>query len=186
VNPFVQPVLLVLVAADQSGDAQGVFSLAGLISGLGGVGAGSLLVWVVKLVLDRTIPSRSDNRASASLVLDSLSNMVKVLQEEKKEDADRLKAKQDRIDQLELDADTDFARVQDMRKEIMELQARLAKKERHIRILVLELRRLGATITGLDEETEDDADIEVTMAPDEVAAVRASLNTGSTPTAPTP
>jgi septal ring factor EnvC (AmiA/AmiB activator) len=147
-------------------------TLGGLISGLGGAGALGIIYYIVKLVLDKTIPSRSDNRASTSLVLDSLSNMVKVLQDEKKEDAVRLKAKQDRIDQLESEADADFARIQDLRTEILELRERLGRKDRHIKILVLELQKLGATITGLDSNNESNEGVEVTMKPEEVRALR--------------
>lgn len=145
--------------------------LNALLSGGGGATLVALLIWVGKLVLDRTVPSRSDSRASQSLVLESLSNMVKVLQEEKTADATRLEAKQDRIDSLEEASNKDYDLISELRSEITDLRNRLAVKDRHIRILVLELRRLGAQVTGLDPDASVE-DIEVTMNPDEINSLR--------------
>lgn len=145
--------------------------LNALLSGGGGATLVALLIWVGKLILDRTVPSRSDSRASQSLVLESLSNMVKVLQEEKTADAARLESKQDRIDSLEEASNKDYDLITELRTEITDLRNRLAVKDRHIRILVLELRKLGAQVTGLDTEA-DISDIEVTMNPDEIKSLR--------------
>lgn len=149
--------------------------LNGIIGGGGTAAILGVAYYVGKLIVDKAVPSRSDSRASQTLVLDSLSNMVKVLQEEKIQDADRLRVKQARIDELEDSADADYDRLRDMRSEIVELRDRLAQKDRHIRILVLELSRLGAVVTGLDENVAVE-DIEVTMNPEEVRAARAQVN----------
>jgi hypothetical protein len=123
-----------------------------------GGGAGATLVglgyFVIKLILDRTIPSRSDARANVTLLLDGLNNMVAVLREERAADAQRLVEKQARIDFLEKEADADFARLSDLREEIAEINKRLARKERSIATLVFELRRLGATVQGIDLEDD--------------------------------
>ncbi len=155
-------------AADQQANA---LDLNALLSGGGGATLVALIIWVGKLVLDRTVPSRSDSRASQSLVLESLSNMVKVLQEEKTADATRLGDKQARIDVLEDSATKGYDLITELRNEVTALRNRLAVKDRHIRILVLELRRLGAQVTGLDAEASLE-DIEVTMDPESVKSLR--------------
>lgn len=126
----------------------------------GGVGAGivSSLIYIIKLIADRAIPSRSDARANVTLVIEGLNNMVKVLQEEKKADADRLEVKQQRIMTLEQAGDRDYAQITELRQEIVDLRTRLATKDRHINALVAELRKLGRQVTGLDLV---DADIAV-------------------------
>lgn len=118
----------------------------------GGAGAALMaaLIYTVKLVLDRTVPSRSDSRASVSLVLEGLTNMVKVLQEEKLSDAKRLADRQSRIDSLEGEADKDYERIKDFRNEVIDLTTRLSTKDRHINILITELNKLGAQVTGMD------------------------------------
>lgn len=131
------------------------FDLNGIISGGTGAGLLALLYWVIKLILDRTIPSRSDARANVTIVLEGLSNMVKVLQEEKIEDAKRLTAKQERIDVLEGAADKDYETIGELRAEIMDLRRRLATKDRHIQVLVQQLRLLGATVTGIEMDPEE-------------------------------
>ena len=148
-------------AAAQSG---GGFSwdLNSLVSGGTGAGLFALVVFIVKLILDRTIPSRSDARANVTLVLEGLSNMVKVLQEEKIADAARLAKKQERIDLLESAADKDYETIGELRAEIIELRNRLAQRDRHIMTLVQELRKLGAQVTGLSL-TDLDESLEITM-----------------------
>lgn len=128
------------------------FSLNSLVSGGAGTVIVGLLYFVVKLVLDRTIPSRSDQRASTSLLIEGLNNMVKILQEEKESDAKRLLAKQERIETLEVASDKDYEKIKELRLEINELRERLATKERHIVTLVNELRRFGSVVTGLELE----------------------------------
>lgn len=166
---------MILFAAEAASEQAASLDLNALLSGGGGATLVALIIWVGKLVLDRTIPSRSDSRASQSLVLESLSNLVSVLQEEKTADAARLEAKQDRIETLEASATTDYDTITELRNEITDLRNRLAIKDRHIRILVMELRRLGAQVTGLDTDANAVEDIEVTM---DTSTVR-SLQPGS-------
>ncbi len=132
----------------------------------GGVGAGvvSGVIYVIKLILDRTVPSRSDARANVTLVIEGLNNMVTVLQEEKKQDAERLDEKQKRIDLLQEAAEKDYDRITELRQEIIDLRTRLATKDRHINSLVAELRKLGRTVTGLDLVDADVAVITITDA----------------------
>ena len=138
--------------------------LNGLISGGAGASLIALVIWVFKLILDRTIPSRSDARANVTIVLEGLSNMVKVLQDEKIADANRLADKQARIDVLEGSADKDFELIAELRKEILDLRHRLQTKERHIQILAHQLRLLGAQVAGIESDPEDELDqLEITM-----------------------
>lgn len=127
----------------------------------GGLGAAlvGLFIYVGRLLLDRFVPSRTDARASYQMVLDGLNNMVKVLQEEKLADAERLKVKQARIDELENMAERDYTAIRELRAERDDLERRIHVKDRHIAILVNELRKLGREVTGLDI----DEDPEVTV-----------------------
>lgn len=145
------------------------FDLNTLVSGGTGAGLMAVAIFAIKLVLDRTIPSRSDARANVTMVLEGLNNMVKVLQEEKIADAKRLTDRQARIDTLEQAADKDYDRISELRSEIIDLRNRLAQKERHINTLVRELRKLGAQVSGLDIE---DFDLEVTHTAEEMKALR--------------
>lgn len=167
---------LIFAAAAPDGSGGGSFmDLNSLVSG----GAGATLVgagwFVIKLILDRTIPSRSDARANVTLVLEGLNNMVKVLQEEKLADAKRLADKQARIDQLEEAADKDYDRISELRAEIIDLRNRLAQKDRHINSLVSELRKFGAVVTGLELE---DVDLEITMPKDKIKKLRDEAGAG--------
>lgn len=146
---------------------QQMFDLNTIVSGGSGAALMAAIIYVGKLVADRTIPSRSDNRANVTLVLEGLNNMVKVLQEEKLADAKRLEDKQRRIDALESEADKDYDRISELRAEIIDLRTRLATKDRHINTLVSELRKLGATVTGLELE-----DIEVSLTREEMDQMR--------------
>lgn len=163
----------VATAAAAAASASPGIDLNGIIGGGGTAVILGVAYYIAKLIVDKRVPSRSDSHASQELVLDSLSNMVKVMQEEKIQDADRLRAKQARIDELEQNADTDYDRLRDMRAEIVELRDRLAQKDRHIRILVLELRRLGAVVTGIEEQTET-GDIEITLNDEDSREIRAN------------
>jgi chromosome segregation ATPase len=162
----------ILLAAAPAAEAAGglAFNLDTMVSGGVGAAVVSAIIYVVKLILDRTIPSRSDARANVGMVLDGLNNMVKVLQEEKLADAKRLSDKTDRIELLESAADKDYNRISELRAEIIDLRNRLATKDRHINTLVSALRRLGAQVTGL--ELEDFEDIEVTHTADQVKELR--------------
>ena len=139
----------------------GDLTLNNIIAGGAGATLMGLVIWVAKLVLDRTIPSRSDARANVSLVLEGLSNMVKVLQEEKIADANRLADKQRRIDELEAEASTDYTTVRDLRREIQELTDRLALKDRHIQTLIEELRKFGVQVVGLSVDTASEERLEI-------------------------
>jgi hypothetical protein len=154
----------IFTTADPAATPAIAFDLNGIISGGTGAGIFALVVFVIKLVLDRTIPSRSDARANVTIVLEGLSNMVKVLQEEKIADAARLADKQKRIDTLESAADKDFESIGELRKEILDLRTRLATKDRHIGVLVHQLRLLGAVVTGIELDEEDDIEsLEITL-----------------------
>lgn len=142
------------------------FDLNTIISGGTGATIVGAAYFIFKTLFEKTVPSRSDARASTQLVLEGLNNMVKVLQEEKQADAERLTKKQVRIDELEQAADVDYDRIRELRDEILDLQGRLAQKDRHIATLVRELRRLGAQVTGLDLE-----DVEVTAPREEVRRI---------------
>lgn len=153
--------LLIHVLGADAAASPADLSLNSLVSGGAGTVIVGLIYFVVKLILDRTIPSRSDTRASTSLLIEGLNNMIKVLQAEKESDAKRLEQKQDRIHNLEQASDKDYEKIQDLRADINELRERLATKERHIATLVSELRRFGSVVTGLDLE-----DLTVTHDPD--------------------
>lgn len=157
----------IAMSAAPGGGAGGItFDLNGIISGGTGAGLFALIAFVIKLVLDRTIPSRSDARANVTIVLEGLSDMVKVLQEEKIADAKRLADKQERIELLEGSSEKDFETIAELRKEILDLRHRLQTKDRHIKILVHQLRLLGATVTGIElAEDEDFEHLEITIPP---------------------
>ncbi len=149
------------------------FDFNTLVSGGTGATIMAALIFVGKIILDRTIPSRSDARANVAMLIEGLNNMVKVLQEEKLADAKRLQDKQARIDVLEDAADKDYDRIKELRDEIIDLRLRLAQKERHINTLVSELRKVGAQVIGLNLD-DLETDLEITL-PSEV--IRRSLPT---------
>ena len=157
----------IAMSAAPGGGAGGItFDLNGIISGGTGAGLFALIAFVIKLVLDRTIPSRSDARANVTIVLEGLSDMVKVLQEEKIADAKRLADKQERIELLEGSSEKDFETIAELRKEILDLRHRLQTKDRHIKILVHQLRLLGATVTGIELAVDEDFEnLEITIPP---------------------
>lgn len=126
-----------------------------LVTGGSGAAIMAAIIFVGKLILDRTIPSRSDTRASLTLVLESLKNMVAVLQDEKRSDAQRLSEKQERIDVLEESSTADYNRIIELRTEIIDLRSRLAQKDRHIRMLIAELQKLGISDWPSEESEED-------------------------------
>lgn len=154
-----------------SGVSVPVIDLNGLVTGGTGAAIMAALLFAGKLVLDRAIPSRSDARASQSLVLQGLQQLVKVLQEEKVADATRLQNKQDRIEQLEKAADLDYDRIKELRAEVIDLGNRLATKDRHITLLVGELKKLGAHISGIDLA---EMDLEITIPADQLRKERES------------
>lgn len=159
--------LEIIIAAVDTEAAMPSFDLNTLVSGGAGAAFMGALIFVGRLILDRTIPSRSDTRANVTMLIEGLNNMVKVLQEEKQADAERLRDKQARIDVLEGAADKDYDRIKELREEIIELRTRLAQKDRHINTLVSELRKIGAQVIGLDLE-----DIEVTLPAEVIRKVR--------------
>lgn len=152
----------ILTAAGESPIALDLNALIG-----GGTGATAVgIIWYIgKLILDRTVPSRSDARANITILLEGLQSMVKVLQDEKEADAQRLKDRQARIDILEGESDTNYVRRAEMQAEIIELRVRVAQKDRHIRELVHMLTQLGAKVVGVDTDN-----IEITLPSNAVAA----------------
>lgn len=139
------------------------FDLNSLVGGGAGATLVGLIFYVGKLILDRTIPSRSDARANITILLEGLQSMVKVLQDEKLADAKRLADRQVRIDQLEEESDVNYQRRAEMQAEIIELRSRVAQKDRHIRELTHMLTQLGASVVGLDGDY-----LEVTLPTEEV------------------
>lgn len=168
--------ILLMAAAAANGTGSFSFDLNSIVSGGTGAALFALVVWVFKLILDRTIPTRSDHRADYTMLIDGLSNMVRVLQEEKIADAKRLADKQIRIDTLEGAADKDYETIADLRGEILDLRQRLNQKDRHIQLLTVELRKLGAVVTGLDISSDDEDSLEITL-PTEVRRREPKPNT---------
>lgn len=138
------------------------FNLDAFLSGSVGASLVALAIWIVKLLLDRFVPSRADSRANIGLLIENLKNMVEVLQEEKRTDAQRLADKQARVDVLEAAADADYEKILELRTEVQELRKLLGRRNHHITILVTSLRQLGAEITGLEHEVTMDS-LEITM-----------------------
>ncbi len=158
---------LVAVMADDVPADAAVIDLNSIVGGGAGATLVGLIFYVGKLILDRTIPSRSDARANISILLEGLQSMVKVMQAEKDADAQRLKDRQARIDILEEASDTDYSRKAELQAEIIELRATVARKERHIKELVHMLTALGAKVVGLDTDN-----LEITLPSAEVAEER--------------
>lgn len=159
-------VLSLFVAVDPT-PASGAFDLNSLLGGGAGATLVAVIFYVGKLILDRTIPSRSDSRANITILLEGLQSMVKVLQDEKAADAKRLTDRQSRIDVLEEESDTNYVRKAEMQAEIIELRARVAQKDRHIKELVHLLTRMGAKVVGLDADYLD-----ITLPAAEIVAAR--------------
>lgn len=137
-------------------DTPSLFPAFDLNQFLGG-GAVALVVaiayFVIRLLFDRAIPTRSDGRESISLVVESLNATIKIMQEEKSSDLSRLKSALDRADKLEADADVDYAKLNDLRSEVVDLRNRLARKDQHITTLVHELKKLGVSVLGQRDDT---------------------------------
>ena len=170
INPFLVLAASLVTAADTADDTMAGIDFNTLLQG-GSSGAivGAVLI-IIKLVVDRTLPGRSDQRANVQITLDSLNNVIKVLQEEKTADAKRLEDKQARIDVLEVEAEKDYDRISELRGEIIDLRQRLAVKDRHITALVSQLRRLGVVVAGIEL---DDTNLEITFTQEEIQATRA-------------
>lgn len=149
-------------AAAVTPSAEGIsLDLNALVGGGAGAATLGLLYYVFRVILDRTVPSRSDARANVSMLLEGLQGMVKILQEEKEADAKRLSDRQARIDALENEADINYARKAEMQAEIIDLRSRLAQKERHIKHLLDLLRQLGAEVP--DPSKLDAERLEITL-----------------------
>lgn len=159
--------MLLLVAAATDESTPGVIDLNALVGGGAGATLVGIIFYVGKLILDRTIPSRSDSRANISILLEGLQSMVKVLQDEKNADAERLANRQARIDALEEESYINYSRKAEMQAEIIELKARVAQKDRHIKQLAYMLSQLGAEVGGLEEDT-----LEITLPASEVNKLR--------------
>jgi chromosome segregation ATPase len=166
---------LFTVLATPEATASAGWDLDTFMSGGTGAAIMAALIFSGKLILDRTIPSRSDGRANIALVLEGLNNMVKILQEEKLADAKRLADKTARVDALELAADRDYDRISELRVEIIELRTRLSTKDRHINTLVSELRKFGAQVTGMELE-DMSSDLEITSPLSEVRRIREDIS----------
>lgn len=146
-------VSLLLLGADTAESDPMTLDLNAVVGGGAGATIVTVIVYVGKLILDRTIPSRSDARANITILLEGLQSMVKVLQDEKQADAKRLADRQTRIDTLEEESDDNYKRRAEMQAEIIELRARVAQKDRHIREFTHVLVQLGASVSGFDTDT---------------------------------
>ena len=155
---------LTAVMADEAPVA---IDLNSILGGSAGATLVGLIFYVGKLILDRTIPSRSDARANITVLLEGLQSMVKVMQAEKDADAKRLADRQARIDILEEASGADYARKAELQAEVIDLRVTVARKERHIKELVHMLTSLGAKVDGLDSDN-----LEITLPASEVAEQR--------------
>jgi uncharacterized coiled-coil protein SlyX len=144
---------LLAAAADPAVPADAGIQLNDVIGGGAGATVFGLVWFVVKFVLDRTVPSRSDSRANVGMVLEGLNNVVKVLQEEKAAETDRMAAKQKRIEELELQATADDHTIKELKTEVFDLGQVVKRKDITIRTLVTELQRMGANVSGFELDT---------------------------------
>lgn len=126
--------------------------LNGFLSGAAGASILAGIVFIVKLMFDRLVPTRTDKRGDVAQAFDVLKEISSILRAEKKEDAERLQVKQARIDVLELESEKDYNLIRELRTEITELQKRLATKELHIQQLTEQIERLGARVIAGDED----------------------------------
>jgi hypothetical protein len=163
----------VMSAAADAADDSGI-DLNAFVSGGSGVGAVGAILLLIKLVLDRTLPGRSDQRANVQIVLESLNNTIKILQEEKTADSRRLEDKQDRINALETEAEKDYDRISELRAEIIDLRNRLGVKDRHIQALVSQLRKVGILVTGIEL---DGSETEISFTPNSSNPQRSQSDT---------
>lgn len=129
------------------------------LDGVIGGGATTLIlgaiIYVGKLFADRFIPSRTDKRDNLAQVLDGLNEIIKVLQAEKKEDVARLRAKEERIAELEKDSHENYTALREARDEILELIGRMATKDAHIATLTEQLRRFGHQLANPEEPSTE-------------------------------
>lgn len=125
---------------------------------LGG-GAVALVVaiayFVIRLLFDRAIPTKSDGRDSFSLIVESMNTTIRIMQDDKASDLARLQNALDRADRLEHDASADYAKLNELRAEVADLRFRLIRKEQHIQVLVAELKKLGIMIHGYKEDSSE-------------------------------
>lgn len=162
------PYILPLVVSAEDASASGFVDLNSLVGGGAGAALIGILYYVGRIIVDRTIPSRSDTRANITILLEGLQSMVKVLQDEKEADARRIADRQKRIDELEHESTVSFHQRAEMQAEIIDLRARVAQKDRHIRQLVSMLTQLGAQVESLDTDV-----IEITLPAESEAIKRA-------------
>jgi hypothetical protein len=109
--------------------------------------------FVIRLLFDRAIPTKSDGRESISLVVESLNATIKIMQEDRASDVTRLQTALDRTDRLESDAAVDYTKLNELRAEIVDLRNRLVRKDQHISTLITELRKLGIAVIGYKDDT---------------------------------
>lgn len=128
-------------------------SVSPIVSGGLGSALTLVVIYIVKLIADRFVPTRSDSRASMQMVVDSLKQAIDTLAADKEADSGRYIKLQNRVDELEQEAARDYEVIRALREELGELRERLHKKDQSILSLVAELRKLGATVTGVDLET---------------------------------
>lgn len=128
-------------------------SLDGIFNTTVSGGVLALLFWTIRLFLNKRVSSRSDDRADRESIQQALNNTIKILADEKQTDLNRLKEREQRIHALETEADKDYDRLRELRKDVIELTDRLAHKDRNIALLAAELVRFGAIIDGLDSES---------------------------------
>jgi chromosome segregation ATPase len=128
------------------------------LNGFASGGLGTLVVgviaYLVKLVADRLIPTKTDKRGDVAQAFDVLKEISSILRAEKKEDAERLAAKQSSIERLEGDGERDYTTIRQLRAEVAELERRLQRKDLHIQQLTLQIERLGAHVIVHNDDIE--------------------------------
>lgn len=113
----------------------------------------AIAYFVIRLLFDRAIPSKSDGRESINLVVESLNATIKILQDDKTSDLARLQTALDRADRLEKESGEDYEKLNELRGEVVDLRNRLARKDQHIHVLVAELKKLGIFVSGHKDDT---------------------------------
>lgn len=131
----------------------GLVTLESFFGGSLGAGLVALVIYAVRLILDRFVPSRADARQSLSVLIEGLQSMVALLQAEKESDAKTLADRQARIAMLESEALTSYKTRGELQAEIIELRTRIAQRDRHIQQLVdLLASKFGVSVAGYDSD----------------------------------
>lgn len=118
---------------------------------IGAVLAG--VIQAVNSVVTKKTKSPESIQSQVQTLLDGLQGMINLLSEDKARDNERIAKLQDRVDDLETLSEQDLDNRTRMNTEIQELKTEVARKDMHIHLLVVELKALGTTVTGLSTGT---------------------------------